>query len=111
MVVGATADAVGEGVAVVAAGAVVVAVVGATPPLGAGTALTVARGSGSRPTHAGRCQITTAIPQAVKSMSIAAKATSFCRAEGPRARTTTVGVLGRRGLIGRSGIRTVMCAT
>ena len=35
-------------------------------------------------------------------------ATSFCFAEGPRARITTVGVLPRRMPTGRSGMRIVM---
>lgn len=65
-------------------------------------------GGGSRPTHAGRCQITTAIPHAVEMRSIAMNATSFCFVVGPRGRTTTVGVFGRRGFSGRSGMRIVI---
>lgn len=66
---------------------------------------------GSSPSQRGFRQMITAIPHATKSSSIAMKATSFCFGDGPRTRTTRVGVLARRGLSGRSGIRIVICAT
>jgi hypothetical protein len=65
---------------------------------------------GSSPSQRGWRQMITAIPHAVTSSNIATKAASFCFIDGPRARTTIVGVLARRGTIGRSGMRTVICA-
>ena len=67
-----------------------------------------APGTPSSPSHRLKKMIP-ATPAAVQSTSIAAKATSFCVAEGPRGRTTTVAVFPRRGLSGRSGIRIVIC--
>ena len=86
---------------------------GDTPsgPEGAAGADVVADGpppSASRPSQRGLRLMITAMPQAVTSINIAMNATSFCFAEGPRGRTTTVGVLPRRGFIGRSGMRTVI---
>lgn len=66
---------------------------------------------GSSPSQRGLRQMITAIPHATKSSSIAMNAKSFCFGDGPRTRTTRVGVLARRGLSGRSGIRIVSCAT
>ena len=74
--------------------------------------------AGSRPIQRGLRQMITAMPHAVTRSSIAMKARSFCFADGPRGRTTSVGVLPRRALIafapggtsGRSGMRIVICA-
>jgi len=81
------------------------------PAEGARVALLLPLGDGSRPSQRGFRQMIMAMPHAVKSSSIAMKATSFCFIDGPRARTTRVGVFWRRGLTaltGRSGIRIVI---
>ena len=63
----------------------------------------------SSPSNRGFRQMITAMPHAVTSNSIAMNASSFCFADGPRERTTTVAVLPRRGFTGRSGMRMVIC--
>lgn len=63
----------------------------------------------SSPSNRGFRQMITAMPHAVTSNSIAMNASSFCFADGPRGRTTTVAVLPRRGFTGRSGMRMVIC--
>lgn len=63
----------------------------------------------SSPSNRGFRQMITAMPHAVTSNSIAMNASSFCFADGPRVRTTTVAVLPRRGFTGRSGMRMVIC--
>jgi hypothetical protein len=62
----------------------------------------------SSPSQRGFRQMITAMPHAVTSRSIAMNARSFCFADGPRGRTTTVAVLPRRGFTGRSGMRIVI---
>ena len=63
----------------------------------------------SRPSQCGLRQMITAMPQAVTSKSIAMNARSRCLVDGPRGRTTMVGVLPRRAFTGRSGMRIVIC--
>ena len=71
---------------------------------------------GSSPSQRGLRQMITAMPHAVTSRSIVMNAMSFCFADGPRGRTTSVGVLPSRALRapggtgGRSGMRIVGCA-
>ena len=64
----------------------------------------VGAGFGPRPKSCGARQSTMPRPMRLTRMSIAENTMSFCRVDGPRARTTTVGVRGRRG---RSGMRIV----
>jgi len=102
--------------AVLAAVLAAVLVIGGAAPLLSDAPIDAAldggRGTvGSRPSQRGFRQMMTAIPQAVTRRSIAMKARSFCLADGPRGRTTSVGVLPRRGFNGRSGMRIVICAT
>jgi hypothetical protein len=80
------------------------------PKPGAGETEAEGTPPGSSPRSRGLRQMITAMPHAVTSKSIAMNATSFCFAEGPRIRMTTVGVLARRGFsTGRSGMRIVIC--
>ena len=57
-----------------------------------------------RPKSCGARQMTMPRPMRLTSKSITENTASFCRVDGPRGRTTTVGVRGRRG---RSGMRIV----
>ena len=82
---------------------------GTSAPVADGTEVdTDGDGPESSPSKRGFRTMITAIPQAVQSRSIAMNAMSFCFAEGPRGRTTIVGVFPRRGLSGRSGMRIVI---
>jgi hypothetical protein len=91
---GATADAAGNAVvAAVEAGAIVTA----------GLAV-VGCGFGPKPKSCGARHKTIPSPMMLTSRSMTEKTKSFCRVDGPRERTTTVGVRGR---LGRSGMRIV----
>lgn len=90
-------------VAAVVGVAVVVAAGGAVT---AGFAVVATAGAvfGPKPKSCGARHKTIASPIKLTSTSMTEKTKNFCRADGPRGRTTTVGVRGRRG---RSGMRIV----
>ena len=69
---------------------------------GAGVGVTF--GFGASPKRCGAFHMTMPSPHTLTSISMTTKTAIFCRVDGPRLRTTTVGLLGRRG---RSGMRIV----
>ena len=75
----------------------------AEPPAAAAPA-PAAPGGASSPSQLGLRHTMTAVPTAVTRRSIAMNTASFWKVDGPRGRTTTVGVRGR---LGRSAIGTV----
>lgn len=84
---------------------------GVTPALDGGAVTIVGGGGGgttfgfgARPKRCGAFHMTIPSPHTQTRSSMMANTATFCRVEGPRLRTTTVGLFGRRG---RSGIRMV----